>query len=102
MNRWASMLLWQGDGPMPERIVRTGAGEEVTIVFVPDIGAAAGIAAELAADGVDLIELCGGFGMAGAARVTKAVGDRAAIGAVTFGIESLTEAAAYKARAEGG
>ncbi|WP_217922245.1 DUF6506 family protein [Miltoncostaea oceani] len=67
----------------------------------PDEGSAARVAATLADEGVGLIELCGGFGPEGAARVIAAVGGRVPVGTVGFGIESLQGAAAYQRAAEG-
>lgn len=69
-----------------------------TLVPVPDESDAAGVAVELVDDGVQLIELCGGFTVQDAARVIEAVNGRAPVGHVTFGLESVTAAAAYKAQ----
>lgn len=98
MNIWATLLLWEDADPQSNRIVRETQNERLTIVFVPTVEAAASIAAELAAQGTELIELCGGFGINAAAVVSEAVNGRAAVGAVSFGIDSITQAAAYKAK----
>jgi hypothetical protein len=102
MNVWASLILWEGADPRTDRTVRESANERLTIVFVPSVEAAAEVAAELAESGTELIELCGGFGLDAGAVVSKAVNGRAAVGTVSFGIESLTQAAAYKAKFEAG
>ena len=101
MNIWASLILWENADPKIDRIVRETAAEKLTIVFVPDASTAAGIASELVDQGTELIELCGGFGLDDGALVSRAVAGRAAVGTVSFGIESLTQAAAYKAKFEG-
>lgn len=100
MNIWATLLLWEDADKQSERIVRETPHERLTIVFVPTVAAAASVAAELAKQGTELIELCGGFGIEAGAVVSKAVDGRAAVGAVTFGIDSITQAAAYKAKFE--
>jgi hypothetical protein len=102
MNVWARLILWEGADPRTDRTVRESANERLTIVFVPSVEAAAEVAAELAESGTELIELCGGFGLDAGAVVSKAVNGRAAVGTVSFGIESLTQAAAYKAKFEAG
>jgi hypothetical protein len=100
MNVWATLILWEGADARTDRMVRETAHERLTIAFVPDVESAAGVAVELAEGGTELIELCGGFGLEAGAVVSRAVAGRAAVGAVTFGIESLTQAAAYKAKFE--
>lgn len=100
MNIWATLLLWDDADTQSERIVRETLHERLTIVFVPTVAAAASVAAELAEQGTELIELCGGFGIEAGAVVSKAVDGRAAVGVVCFGIDSITQAAAYKAKFE--
>jgi predicted polyphosphate/ATP-dependent NAD kinase len=48
----------------------------------------AAVARQLVADGVELIELCGGFGGAGLALVAAAVKQRVPVGAVFFGVDA--------------
>lgn len=98
MNIWATMLLWEDADPQADRIVRETPHERLTIVFVPSVEAAAEAAAELVDQGTELIELCGGFGLEAGAIVSKALAGRAAVGAVSFGVDSITQAAAYKAK----
>ena len=59
---------------------------EVTLISlgVEDYAAAEAAAKALVDEGVAAIELCGGFGVEGTARIKRAVGDRAAIGVVRF------------------
>ncbi|UZD69363.1 DUF6506 family protein [Brucella sp. JSBI001] len=100
MNVWATIILWEDADPKTDRTVRETAQEKLTIAFVPTVEAAATVASELVEDGAELIELCGGFGLDAGAVVSRAVDGRAAVGAVAFGIESITQAAAYKAKFE--
>jgi len=57
-------------------------------VGVPNIAAAPDVARQLVADGVELIELCGGFGGAGLAAVVAAVGSQVPVGAVFYGCDA--------------
>ncbi|MGW0663546.1 DUF6506 family protein [Streptodolium elevatio] len=49
-------------------------------------------------EGVQLIELCGAFGVADAARIVAIVAGRIPVGTVNFAIDSVPQAAAYKAQ----
>ena len=62
---------------------------EMSIVGIasPEQGPAA--AAQLLAEGVQLIELCGAFGPTWTARVIDAVQGRVPVGAVSYGAEAL-------------
>jgi Family of unknown function (DUF6506) len=83
-----------------DRFVINRDGQETTLVPVPDESVAAKVAVELVDDGVELIELCGGFTMQDAAKVVDAVAGRVPVGWVNYGLESVTGVAAYKARFE--
>jgi hypothetical protein len=73
-----------------------------TILPAPDPETAARIAAELVDDGVEVVQLCGASGPLWTAQVTNAVGNRALVGTVLFGMESLTSVADYKHRFSAG
>lgn len=57
---------------------------ELTVVGVKDYRAAAKEAERLVEEGVTAIELCGGFGIEGAAEVKRAVKGKAVVGVVRF------------------
>ena len=57
-------------------------------VGVADIASAPALARQLVNDGVELIELCGGFGGAGLAAVIAAVEGRVPVGAVFYGCDA--------------
>ena len=98
----AYLVVAAGAAPGGETIDRRRAGQRRPIVFVPDESAAPRVAADLVADGVELIELYGGFGPTGAAAVSAAIGGRVPVGFVCFGMESLVAAAAcHRARRAG-
>lgn len=62
---------------------------EMITVGVASAGQAPAVARELVDGGVQLLELCGGFGPVGTARVIEAIGDRIPVGAVGYGPEAI-------------
>ncbi|MDK2855317.1 MAG: hypothetical protein PWQ41_550 [Bacillota bacterium] len=80
----AFMFVAPGADPKVNRAVVPTPEVELTVVGVPDYAAAEKTAAELVAEGIGAIELCGGFGHEGAARVARAVAGRAKVGVVRF------------------
>lgn len=59
---------------------------DLTTVAVSDYDEAVAVCQALVEEGIVAIELCGGFGHVGTARIAEAVGDRAAVGVVRFGL----------------
>ncbi|MCQ9366642.1 DUF6506 family protein [Brevibacterium sp. 50QC2O2] len=59
-------------------------GVDLTVVGAADYADSEAAARELAAAGVGAIELCGGFGIEGTARIKAAVPDTVAVGVVRF------------------
>lgn len=57
---------------------------ELMAVAVNDYAEAVKVCKGLVEEGFVAIELCGGFGHIGAAKVAEAVGDKAAVGVVRF------------------
>jgi hypothetical protein len=69
-------------------VMRSPSFEMIAIgISTPDQGPAAAL--ELVREGVQLLELCGGFGPVHTARVIAAVGPALPVGAVGYGPESL-------------
>src|SRR6185312_3627469 len=101
MSTWAYLYEHPGTDPRADRHVLDRAGQRTLLVPVPDAAAAPAVAVELVAEGVGLIELCGGFPLAAAARVAEAVGGRVPVGHVVFAVDAVAGAAAYAASAGG-
>lgn len=57
---------------------------ELTVVATISYAQAEAVAVELVEGGIAAIELCGGFGNRGTARIAAAVAGKAAVGAVRF------------------
>lgn len=62
---------------------------EMSIVGIASAADGPAAAAQLVAEGVQLIELCGAFGPTWTARVIDAVEGRVPVGAVSYGAEAL-------------
>ncbi len=67
---------------------RTDVIGTLVCIGVPNVAEAPAAARKLVADGVELIELCGGFGGAGLASVIAAVEGRVPVGAVFYGVDA--------------
>ena len=59
---------------------------ELTAVAAGNYKEAEAVAVKLVDEGIEAIELCGGFGNKGTARITEAVAGKAAVGVVRFDI----------------
>lgn len=59
-------------------------GLQLYVVGVKNYEEAEAVAKELVSNGITAIELCAGFGNEGTARISKAVGGKAAVGTVKF------------------
>ena len=75
--KFAYLILGSSFDPSRDRA--SIADGKATIVGVPSIDAACEVARELACDGVAAIDVCGGFGEAGARRLIEATGGRVCI-----------------------
>jgi hypothetical protein len=64
-------------------IVET-ASVKCTIVAVRDYAEAEEVSKKLVSEGAEAIELCGGFGHSGTARVASAVAGKAHVGSIRF------------------
>jgi hypothetical protein len=80
----AFIFLDPGAKSATDRKVISTPGVNLTVVGTANYTDAEQVARELLAAGVTAFELCGGFGMSGTARITKAVEGKAAVGVVRF------------------
>jgi len=80
----AFVFLAGGADPAQHRAIIQTPQVTLTVVGVADYAAAEAAVRDLVAQGVVAIELCGGFGHAGTARIAAAAGGKAVVGAVRF------------------
>ena len=73
----------EADPAIHRSVIKTPEVELITI-GVGNYAMAERIARDLINEGVNAIELCGGFGIEGTSRVKKAVGEKAVVGVVRF------------------
>lgn len=82
----AFIYLQPGSDPAVDRTVREDEHARSWLVAVPDTSTAAAVAAELVdGEGVQLLELYGGFSPADGAQVIEAIGARAPVGIPSYG-----------------
>lgn len=82
--KWAFIYTLDSPADEPRRDV---IGSLVCI-GVRSVDEAPQIARTLADEGVELIELCGGFGGAGLGEIVAAVGGRVPVGSVFYGVDA--------------
>jgi hypothetical protein len=70
--------------PQKDRQTVVTAQVELTAVAAGSYAEAEAVAVELVNDGIAAIELCGGFGNRGTARIAEAVAGKASVGVVRF------------------
>lgn len=82
--KWA--FIYTLDDPGEQ--ARTDVLGTMICVGVPSVEEGVRAAGKLAAEGAELIELCGGFGASGLSAVIEAVDGRAPVGGVFYGVEA--------------
>lgn len=82
--KWAFIYLLDDSTQQP----RSDTIGTMFCVGVANIADAAAVTNELIEQGIELIELCGGFGAAGLALVIAAAAGRVPVGAVFYGVEA--------------
>ncbi|WP_331770261.1 DUF6506 family protein (plasmid) [Embleya sp. NBC_00888] len=90
LTAWGFIYTASGADPDRETVVVTPDCRSV-FVGVDRPEQAIRVTRRLVAEGVQLIELCGGFGPVWAARVIEAVGGAVPVGAVAYGAEAVDQ-----------
>ncbi|MFD4353266.1 DUF6506 family protein [Nocardia sp. NPDC058519] len=88
LTAWGFIYTATGSDPDRETVVETPACRSV-FVGVERKEDAAEVAVRLVGQGVQLIELCGGFGPVWTARVIEAIDGAVPVGAVSYGAEAV-------------
>jgi hypothetical protein len=98
------VIIYEEAGADPQADVMTienGHGR-TRVRAVAEPGHLLNLVTRLVDEGVDHIELCGGFGAVWHAAARRATGGKVPVGAIYYGFESLTSVASYKTRFENG
>ncbi|WP_339760096.1 DUF6506 family protein [uncultured Sulfitobacter sp.] len=80
----AFIFLADGANSATDRQTVTTPSVDLTVVGTANYADAEQVVRALVADGIQAIELCGGFGTSGAARMATAAAGKAAVGVVRF------------------
>ena len=90
-------IIYEGYGAKPNetKFVRESSSGRSTIVAIGNPSESVAVAIELVNEGVELIELRGYIPLIWKVKIIEAVGKKAKVSSVTFGIESLLLAAAF-------
>jgi len=80
----AFIFLADGANSATDRQLVSTPSVDLTVVGAADYADAEEVAKGLVAGGIAAIELCGGFGVVGTARIAKVVAGKAAVGVVRF------------------
>jgi hypothetical protein len=80
----AFIFLAPGADAAKHRAVVHTQRVDLTVVGVANYAEAERVAKSMVEQGIAAIELCGGFGVAGAARIARVVEGKAAVGVVRF------------------
>ncbi|OYU91693.1 MAG: hypothetical protein CFE29_02120 [Bradyrhizobiaceae bacterium PARB1] len=75
--------------PAQHRMSMISPAFEMTAIGVGEPAQAVAVAQQMVDDGIQLIELCGGFGPRWTARVLEAIQHRIPVGSVSYGPESI-------------
>lgn len=84
MISWAFIFEAPETDPRIDRLVIERGGVRSTVVAVPEQSAVVQVAVDLVRDGVQFIELCGGFEPVWAGKVIEATGGSIPVGCVGY------------------
>ena len=88
LKNWVFIYTAPGLDPAGRTTVVETPECRTLLVGVPDVDAGVRVAATLD-ETVQLVELCGGFGPKGTARILEALNGRVPVGSVAYGPESV-------------
>ncbi|MFJ2741496.1 DUF6506 family protein [Streptomyces sp. NPDC087440] len=94
LDAFGFLFTGRGLDPDQDRSVIERDGFRAVLVGMADPAQAPAVAAALVDEGIQLIELCGGFGPVWTAKVIEATKSRVPVGSVGYGPESIDGMAA--------
>ena len=89
LSRFGFLVTGAGLDPRKDRVVMQSDSFTMIVIGMAQASDGPAAAKQLADEGVQLIELCGGFGPLWTARVLEATGGRIPVGSVAYGPESI-------------
>ena len=89
LTKFGFIVTGKGLDPHTHHVEMQSNAFTMIAVGVADPDQATVVARELVAGGIQLLELCGGFGPLGAAKVIEALDNCIPVGSVAYGPESI-------------
>ena len=89
LSKFGFIVTGAGLDPARHRVTMSSGVFEMIAIGVAEPGQACAVARALVAEGVQLIELCGGFGPRWTAKVIEAIDHAIPVGSVGYGPESI-------------
>jgi 2-keto-3-deoxy-6-phosphogluconate aldolase len=91
LRRFGFIVKGAGYEPTKHTVTLSSPQITTTMVGISQPEQALAVAQAMVADGVQLIELCGGFGPIWTARVIQAIDGKIPVGSVSYGPESIDQ-----------
>ncbi len=89
LTKFGFVVTGGGLDPTRHRSVMKSDHFEMIAIGVSEPSQGVAVAEQLVAEGVQLLELCGGFGPIWTARVIEAIGGKIPVGSVGYGPEAI-------------
>jgi hypothetical protein len=89
LTKFGFIVTGAGLNPAQHRMVMRSDAFEMIAVGVAQAAEGPAVARRLVSEGIQLLELCGGFGPVGTAKVLEAIQGKVPIGSVGYGPESI-------------
>jgi hypothetical protein len=89
LTKFGFIVTGKGLDPYQHRVEMKSNAFTMIAIGVAGPEQAVDVARKLVAEGIQLLELCGGFGPLGTAKVIEALGSKIPVGSVGYGPESI-------------
>ena len=89
LTKFGFIVTGRSLDPAHHRLIMRSNAFEMIAVGVEKASQGPAVAKELVAEGVQLLELCGGFGPIWTAKVVEAIDGQIPVGSVAYGPESI-------------
>jgi len=89
LTKFGFIVTGAGLEPVQHRLVMRSGAFEMIAIGVEKASQGPAVAKRLVAEGIQLLELCGGFGPIWTAKVIEAIDGKVPVGSVAYGPESI-------------
>ncbi len=91
LSKFGFIVTGQGLAPETNRMSMKSDVFEMVAVGASEASQGVAVAQSMVADGIQLIELCGGFGPVWTGKIIEAIGGQIPVGSVGYGPESIDQ-----------